>query len=89
MTMRGANQTYPGLPTNLIHIQQQQPATTVKMITDNQLYSLAIFLGSAAMFLIVLYHFLEVNSEDHKAEEQPKVAARKLLLALQTDECMH
>ncbi|CBX92707.1 hypothetical protein LEMA_P054130.1 [Plenodomus lingam JN3] len=48
------------------------------MITDNQLYSLAIFLGSAAMFLIVLYHFLEVNSEDHKAEEQPKVAARKV-----------
>ena len=34
------------------------------MITDNQLYTLAIFLGSAAMLLIVLYHFLEVNSDD-------------------------
>lgn len=34
------------------------------MITDNQLYSLAIFLGSAAMLMIVLYHFLEVNSQD-------------------------
>lgn len=34
------------------------------MITDNQLYSLAIFLGSAAMLLIVLYHFLEVNATD-------------------------
>lgn len=32
------------------------------MITDAQLYSLALFLGSAAMLLIVLYHFLEVNA---------------------------
>ena len=37
------------------------------MISDNTLYTLAIFLGSAAMILIVLYHFLEVNSEDHTA----------------------
>jgi len=48
------------------------------MISDSQLYSLAIFLGSAAMFLIVLYHFLEVNSEDRKGDKQPKVAARKV-----------
>ncbi|KAF1941837.1 hypothetical protein EJ02DRAFT_403769 [Clathrospora elynae] len=48
------------------------------MITDNQLYSLAIFLGSAAMLLIVLYHFLEVNSEDHKMEEKPRVAGAKV-----------
>jgi len=34
------------------------------MITDAQLYSLAIFFGSAAMLLIVLYHFLEVNAQD-------------------------
>lgn len=34
------------------------------MITDDQLYSLALFLGSAAMLLIVLYHFLEVNAKD-------------------------
>lgn len=32
------------------------------MITDNGLYTLAIFLGSLAMLLIVLYHFLEVNA---------------------------
>ena len=48
------------------------------MISDNQLYSLAIFLGSAAMLLIVLYHFLEVNSDDHKVEEKPKAAAGKV-----------
>ncbi|KAF1930893.1 uncharacterized protein M421DRAFT_3163 [Didymella exigua CBS 183.55] len=53
-------------------------ASTVKMITDAQLYSLAIFLGSAAMLLIVLYHFLEVNSEDHAVQEKPKVAANKV-----------
>ncbi|CAD0086555.1 unnamed protein product [Aureobasidium vineae] len=34
------------------------------MITDDQLYQLAIFLGSVSMLLIVLYHFLEVNAED-------------------------
>ncbi|MCJ1324203.1 hypothetical protein MMC10_000865 [Thelotrema lepadinum] len=34
------------------------------MISDNELYSLAIFLGSLSMLLIVLYHFLEVNSLD-------------------------
>jgi oligosaccharyl transferase complex subunit OST4 len=37
------------------------------MITDTQLYSLAIFLGSASMLLIVLYHFLEVNAKDEPA----------------------
>jgi hypothetical protein len=34
------------------------------MISDAQLYSLALFLGAAAMLLIVLYHFLEVNAKD-------------------------
>lgn len=33
------------------------------MISDNQLYSLAIFLGCISMLLIVLYHFLEVNAK--------------------------
>ncbi|TKA38794.1 hypothetical protein B0A54_08758 [Friedmanniomyces endolithicus] len=38
------------------------------MISDASLYSLAVFLGSAAMLLIVLYHFLEINAkEDNKA----------------------
>jgi len=36
------------------------------MISDNSLYSLAVFLGSAAMLIIVLYHFLEVNAKDAK-----------------------
>ncbi|KAL8698224.1 MAG: hypothetical protein Q9224_001948 [Gallowayella concinna] len=33
------------------------------MISDDQLYSLAIFLGCMSMLLIVLYHFLEVNAK--------------------------
>ncbi|KAH7559396.1 hypothetical protein BM1_04333 [Bipolaris maydis] len=53
-------------------------AVTFKMITDSQLYSLAIFLGSAAMLLIVVYHFLEVNSDDHKIEEKPRAAGAKV-----------
>jgi oligosaccharyl transferase complex subunit OST4 len=38
------------------------------MISDDELYRLAIFLGSAAMLLIILYHFLEIN-----AVEEPEV----------------
>lgn len=34
------------------------------MISDDDLYRLAIFLGSAAMVLIIIYHFFEVNSPD-------------------------
>lgn len=40
------------------------------MISDNDLYRLAMFLGSCAMMLIVLYHFLEVNSRDDEADGQ-------------------
>lgn len=34
------------------------------MITDAQLYNLAILLGSFSMVLIILYHFLEINAKD-------------------------
>ena len=37
------------------------------MISDDGLNSLAIFLGSLSMLLIVLYHFLEVNAIDENA----------------------
>jgi oligosaccharyl transferase complex subunit OST4 len=39
------------------------------MISDGELYSLAVFLGSTAMVLIVLYHFLEVNAPDAASEK--------------------
>jgi len=42
------------------------------MITDSQLYTLAIFLGSAAMLMIVLYHFLEVNAVDDEVSADLK-----------------
>jgi oligosaccharyl transferase complex subunit OST4 len=42
------------------------------MISDSQLYSLAIFLGSAAMLFIVIYHFLEVNAVDSDEVEELK-----------------
>jgi oligosaccharyl transferase complex subunit OST4 len=45
------------------------------MISDDDLYRLAVFLGSAAMVLIVIYHFLEVNTtEDDIAAEKPIAA---------------
>lgn len=38
------------------------------MISDDDLYRLAIFLGSCAMMMIVLYHFLDVNASDESAD---------------------
>jgi hypothetical protein len=35
------------------------------MVTDKELNSIAIFLGTLMMSLIVLYHFLAVNSSDN------------------------
>lgn len=34
------------------------------MITDSELNSIAIFLGTLMMSLIVLYHFLAVNARE-------------------------
>ncbi|EEH18568.2 hypothetical protein PABG_07628 [Paracoccidioides brasiliensis Pb03] len=47
------------------------------MISNDQLYQFAIFLGSSAMLLIILYHFLEINAKDSpnttSASEEPLV----------------
>jgi oligosaccharyl transferase complex subunit OST4 len=45
------------------------------MISDDQLNLLAIFLGAFTMLLIVLYHFLEINSEDDGPILQQEKAA--------------
>lgn len=45
------------------------------MITDEGLNSLAIFLGSLAMLLIVLYHFLEVNAKDDTSSQAEEKTA--------------
>lgn len=42
------------------------------MISDGDLYRLAIFLGSCAMMMIVLYHFLDVNARDDNETENTK-----------------
>ncbi|KAH6656292.1 Oligosaccaryltransferase-domain-containing protein [Truncatella angustata] len=44
------------------------------MISDDDLYRLAIFLGAIAMVLIVFYHFLEVNSSDNPLGEKASTA---------------
>ncbi|CAD6506063.1 BgTH12-06995 [Blumeria graminis f. sp. triticale] len=49
------------------------------MISDSDLYRLAIFLGSAAMLLIILYHFLEVNAEKESMQkEKPTLTSKNL-----------
>lgn len=49
---------------------------TFAMISDNDLYSLAIFLGCLAMLLIVLYHFLEVNAQEDDPPSSEKTASK-------------
>ena len=46
------------------------------MISDNELYSLAVFLGGLAMLLIVFYHFLEINSDEANSANKTLDAAR-------------
>ena len=52
------------------------------MITDDQLYSLAVFLGCLAMLLIVLYHFLEVNAieDDAPSTDAGKAESKHAML---------
>jgi hypothetical protein len=45
-------------------VRLRQPSSI--MISDAELYRLAIFLGSAAMVLIILYSFFEVNSKENE-----------------------
>jgi hypothetical protein len=47
------------------------------MITDTELYRLAIVLGSAAAVLIILYHFLQVNADVDERETLNEKAPRK------------
>ncbi|KAI8672214.1 hypothetical protein NCS56_00684000 [Fusarium sp. Ph1] len=49
--------------------------STATMISDGDLYRLAIFLGSTSMILIVVYHFLEINAV--KEVEAPKKGSSK------------
>lgn len=48
------------------------------MIADDDLYRLAVFLGSAAMLLIVLYHYLEINSVEEPTENKKAGASSSL-----------
>jgi oligosaccharyl transferase complex subunit OST4 len=48
------------------------------MISDDELYRLAIFLGSAAMLLIILYHFLEVNAVEEPVDDNKSGASSSL-----------
>ncbi|KAF9877706.1 oligosaccaryltransferase [Colletotrichum karsti] len=61
-----------------IHPYRYRPVDPLPtMISDNDLYRLAIFLGSAAMVLIILYHFVEVNTkENEKVQEKPAKAVK-------------
>ncbi|KAK5660922.1 hypothetical protein OQA88_12295 [Cercophora sp. LCS_1] len=47
------------------------------MISDDELYRLAIFLGSAAMVLIVVYHFFEVNAQQSEQDAVKEKSGKK------------
>jgi oligosaccharyl transferase complex subunit OST4 len=68
------------LPSQTQHqlILSKHNQQTATMISDSQLYSLAVFLGSAAVLLIVLYHFLEINAKDAGEDLSPQRKADAL-----------
>ncbi|KAL8335465.1 hypothetical protein RB598_009581 [Gaeumannomyces tritici] len=45
--------------------------------SDNELYQIAIVLGSAAMVLIVVYHFLEVNTLESEPADAKKASVSR------------
>jgi oligosaccharyl transferase complex subunit OST4 len=51
------------------------------MITDNELNSIAIFLGTLMMSLIVLYHFLAVNSGEKSTTGEKGTGAKGAIAA--------
>ncbi|KAK3345170.1 Oligosaccaryltransferase-domain-containing protein [Neurospora tetraspora] len=51
------------------------------MISDAELYRLAIVLGCSAMVLIVLHHFLETNAEDLETDVVKEKKAAKVAAA--------
>ncbi|KAI5858043.1 Oligosaccaryltransferase-domain-containing protein [Tricharina praecox] len=51
------------------------------MITDKELNSLAIFLGTLTMSLIVLYHFLSVNSDKNSSRKKLEGAPVSVVVA--------
>lgn len=54
------------------------------MISDADLYRLAIFLGCCAMMMIVLYHFLDVNARDEKETTNTPDAAKSAKTATES-----
>lgn len=56
--------------------------TTGTMISDDDLYKLAIALGSAAMVAIVGYHYVEVNAEKDIIEDTTSTKGGKQAAAL-------
>jgi hypothetical protein len=57
------------VPAPTFKFSERRTTIPAAMITDNELNRLAIFLGTLTMFLIVLYHFMAVNSNDTEASE--------------------
>lgn len=54
------------------------------MISDDELYRLAIFLGSCAMMMVVLYHFLEVNAKPDQEDNGKNIVERTSTSATMT-----
>jgi len=51
------------------------------MISDDDLHRLAIFLGSLAVLLLVLYHFLDINTQQDAEGKASLAGPEKVLNA--------
>ncbi|EGS23855.1 uncharacterized protein CTHT_0005630 [Thermochaetoides thermophila DSM 1495] len=67
----------PSEPTAYQTVSLSATTNKLEMITDGELYRLAIFLGSAAMILIILYHFFEINANEDEGKAVQEKAADK------------
>ncbi|KAJ4306932.1 hypothetical protein N0V88_000304 [Collariella sp. IMI 366227] len=80
--LKAVDLTSPSSASRVTHqthqaLQALQRQLSSAMITDSELYRLAIVLGSAAMVLIILYHFFEVNANENEREAVNEKAQAK------------
>jgi oligosaccharyl transferase complex subunit OST4 len=67
----------PHLPAHSQPVGQRdkRQEAAIRMISDDELYRIAVFLGCSSMVLIVLYHFIDLNAKQDEKEETSRGGA--------------
>lgn len=51
-------------------------SSVATMISDGELYNIALLLGATSMVLIVVYHYVEVNAADRELLSEKSQSAK-------------